>query len=97
MRAAGNRTLGFHSIKFINIPSRFDRRDAAVLQAYLAGIDVEEHPAVKPSQIADVGMPPTSAPTFLKPGEKGCWRAHANVGISRSSSPTKSPLASTTG
>ncbi|KAK7179483.1 hypothetical protein PSPO01_14495 [Paraphaeosphaeria sporulosa] len=77
--AAGNRTLGFHSIKFINIPTRFDRLDAVRLQAYLSGLDVTEQPAVLPSELNPVGMPPSSNPQDLKPGEKGCWRAHANI------------------
>lgn len=78
---AGDRKLGFSSIKFINMPKRFDRADAATLQAYLSGLDLEYHPAVEPSDIDihDVGMPPSSNQGALKPGEKGCWRAHANV------------------
>ncbi|KAK3382390.1 hypothetical protein B0T24DRAFT_686377 [Lasiosphaeria ovina] len=79
MRAAGNSTLGFSSIKCINLPHRYDRADAATLQAYLAGIDLEAYPAVRPDQIVDVRMPPSSNPRALKRGEKGCWRAHANI------------------
>jgi hypothetical protein len=78
MRAAGNRTLGFSSIKFINLPERYDRLDAATIQAYLAGIDFDVYRAVPPTAISDVGMPPTSGKP-LTAGEKGCWRAHANV------------------
>lgn len=76
--AAGNRTLGFHSIKYINLEKRFDRRDAAILQAYLSGLDLEDYPGVEQSMISDQGMPPTSS-SSLKIGEKACFRAHANV------------------
>ncbi len=79
MKAAGNRTLGFHSIRLINMPRRFDRSDAMTLQAYLAGVDVQECPGITPKDFDDVGMPPTSNPNFVKPGEKGATRAHANV------------------
>lgn len=79
MTAAGNRTLGFHSIKFINLPTRYDRLDAVTLQSYLSGIDIEEYPAVEAKMISDTGMPPTSNPQRLNRGEKGCWRAHANI------------------
>jgi len=79
MGAAGNRTLGFSSIKFINMAKRFDRADAATIQAYLSGLDLEYYSAVEPFQVGDVGMPPSSNPGALRVGEKGCWRAHANV------------------
>ncbi|KAJ9157504.1 Glycosyl transferase family 25 protein [Pleurostoma richardsiae] len=78
MRAAGNRTLGFHSIRFINMKSRYDRQDAAVIQAYLSGIDLQDAAAVDGATINAVGLPPTSNDA-LKPGEKGCFRAHANI------------------
>ncbi len=78
MDAAGNATLGFGSIQFINLPLRFDRLDAATLQAWLSGIDIVEVPGVSASEINDVGMPPEHL-TRVKKTEKGCWRAHANV------------------
>lgn len=80
LAAAGNRTLGFSKIYFINLPNRYDRMDAGVLQAYLSGIDITLFPAVNGKTIEDTGMPPTSTdePTGV---EKGCWRAHANVGV----------------
>jgi hypothetical protein len=80
MRIAENRTLGFSSIKFINMPTRYDRLDSMTIQSYLAGIDFDIVPAVPVEQIKEVGMPPSSRPV-LSPGEKGCWRAHANVGV----------------
>ncbi|KAL2264219.1 hypothetical protein VTK26DRAFT_51 [Humicola hyalothermophila] len=79
MENAGNSTLGFHSIYYINMKARYDREDAAVLQAYLSGIEYENFPAVEADMIVPVGMPPTHRPTVLKVGEKGCWRAHANI------------------
>ncbi|EFZ03843.1 glycosyl transferase family 25 protein [Metarhizium robertsii] len=74
---AGNSTLGFGSIYFINMKKRYDRLDAVSLQAYLSGVDVMPYSAVEPEMINDVGMPPTRV--SLKEGEKGCWRAHANI------------------
>jgi hypothetical protein len=79
MEAAGNATLGFSSIRFINMKHRFDRLDAARLQAYVSGLIFEEYPAVEPDQILSTGMPPTSSPSRLQTSEKGCYRAHANV------------------
>ena len=78
IEAAGNSTLGFSSIYFVNLRDRFDRLDAISLQAYLSGVEVVEHAAVEPEQIKDAGMPPTHRPVLRIP-EKGCWRAHANV------------------
>ncbi|PQK12526.1 hypothetical protein BB8028_0003g11430 [Beauveria bassiana] len=78
MDAARNATLGFSSIQFINLPGRFDRLDAASLQAWLAGIDITETPGVLAAEINDVGMPPEHS-ARLRKEEKGCWRAHANI------------------
>ncbi|KAK2594585.1 hypothetical protein QQS21_007715 [Conoideocrella luteorostrata] len=79
LEAAGNSTLGFSSIQFINLRNRFDRLDAATLQAYLSGLDIIEVPGVDAKDIHDVGMPPTHRIGVLRDGEKGCWRAHANI------------------
>lgn len=76
--AASNSTLGFDSIQFVNLPGRFDRLDAATLQAYLSGLDITEVHGVLADDIHEAGMPPTHR-NELKKGEKGCWRAHANV------------------
>ncbi|KAH7632533.1 hypothetical protein B0T09DRAFT_75735 [Sordaria sp. MPI-SDFR-AT-0083] len=76
---AGNATLGFHSIKYINMKARYDREDAMALQAYLSGLKIDDYPAVEADMIDPVGMPPTHRPGKLKNGEKGCWRAHANI------------------
>ncbi|TQV99903.1 hypothetical protein V2A60_005326 [Cordyceps javanica] len=78
MDAAGNATLGFGSIQFINLPLRFDRLDAATLQAWLSGVDITEVHGVGIAEINDVGMPPEHL-TRVKKTEKGCWRAHANI------------------
>ncbi|ODA78197.1 hypothetical protein RJ55_05577 [Drechmeria coniospora] len=79
VRAAGNSTLGFGSIRYINLRSRYDRLDAASIQAFLTGLRLTESRAVEPDMIRDVGMPPMHNPGYLKPGQKGCWRAHANI------------------
>ncbi|KAK2601757.1 hypothetical protein QQS21_004641 [Conoideocrella luteorostrata] len=79
LEAAGNSTLGFSSIQFVNLRNRFDRLDAVTLQAYLSGLDIIEVPGVEAKDIQNVGMPPTHRPSVLRDGEKGCWRAHANI------------------
>ncbi|TLD07063.1 hypothetical protein PgNI_10262 [Pyricularia grisea] len=80
LEAASNRTLGLDSIVFLNLPHRHDRYDAMAIQSHLSGIDVTRFPAVDVADVQnDKGMPPTSKPGELKDGEKGCWRAHANV------------------
>ena len=77
--AAGNSTLGFSNIKYINLPTRYDRSDAANLQAYLSGLDIEHVSGVLADDLHDVGLPPSHRPGELRTGELGCWRAHANV------------------
>ncbi|KYK54913.1 hypothetical protein DCS_06874 [Drechmeria coniospora] len=79
MKSAGNSTLGFGSVNFLYLSTRFDRLDAMSLQSYLSGIDVTEQLGVGPEMIKDAGMPPTQKPRELTIGEKGCWRAHANI------------------
>jgi hypothetical protein len=79
MDQAGNSTLGFHAIYYVNMKARYDREDAMALQAYISGLDIKDYPAVEADMIDPVGMPPTHRPGKLKTGEKGCWRAHANV------------------
>jgi GR25 family glycosyltransferase involved in LPS biosynthesis len=79
MEHASNSTLGFHGIYYINMKARYDRADAASLQAYISGLDIQDYPAVEADMIDPVGMPPTHRPSVLKVGEKGCWRAHSNI------------------
>lgn len=77
--SAGNSTLGFDAVYFINMATRYDRLDALSLQAYLSGIDITLSSGVSSDMMHDVGMPPTHTPGLLGDGQKGCWRAHANV------------------
>ncbi|KAK3898862.1 hypothetical protein C8A05DRAFT_18616 [Staphylotrichum tortipilum] len=79
MEHASNSTLGFHAIYYINMKARYDRSDAAFLQAYISGLDIHDYPAVEADMIDPVGMPPTHRPSVLKIGEKGCWHAHSNI------------------
>lgn len=84
--AAGNSTMGFGAAYYINLPDRFDRADAMVLQSYLTGVDVVEAPGVLVDRIKTRGMPPSHlVGSGLKPEEKACWRAHANVRVTRES------------
>ena len=80
-KEAGNSTLGFSSIFYLNLKTRYDRTDAISLQAFLSGVRVTEYPAVEKDTITDVGLPPTSSQGSLTNGQIGCWRAHANVRI----------------
>ncbi|KLU81096.1 hypothetical protein MAPG_00191 [Magnaporthiopsis poae ATCC 64411] len=68
--AASNRTLGFGSIQFLNLPHRHDRFDAVFLQAYLTDIEVSRFPAVKVEDLKDQGLPPTENPKRLNIREK---------------------------
>ncbi|KAK9443012.1 uncharacterized protein G6M90_00g090450 [Metarhizium brunneum] len=78
-RDAGNGTLGFSGIYFINMKKRYDRLDALALQCFLSGVEVKEVPAVEPDMMSDAGMPPSKSPSSVKVGERGAWRAHANI------------------
>ncbi|KAK1986195.1 family 25 glycosyltransferase [Colletotrichum cereale] len=82
IHASANRTLGFGSIEMINLPIRQDKADAAAVQAFLSGIDINIVEGVNGSRLGEVGMPPSSIPDTepgLSGGEKGCWRSHANA------------------
>jgi len=80
MEAAGNSTLGFDKIVFINVKKRYDREDAMAVQAYLAGLDIEDYPAVTPDMIISAGMPPSHRiNAFKSAGIRGCYRSHANI------------------
>jgi hypothetical protein len=76
---AGNRTLGFHKLYFVNLPKRYDRSDVGGMQAFLSGIQLEPYLAVDAATLSDLGMPPTSNPGFLSKPKLACYRAHANV------------------
>ncbi|EFY93161.1 hypothetical protein J3458_009281 [Metarhizium acridum] len=78
-RDAGNSTLGFSGIYFINMKKRYDRLDALALQCFLSGVEVKQVPAVEPDMMSDAGMPPSKSPGSVKVGERGAWRAHANI------------------
>lgn len=78
--AASNGTVGVDSIIFLNLPHRHDRFDAMAIQAHLSKLKISRFPAVDPSTLTSQGMPPMeNDQANLKEGEKGCFRAHANV------------------
>ncbi|TLD18592.1 hypothetical protein PspLS_10175 [Pyricularia sp. CBS 133598] len=78
--AASNSTVGLDSIIFLNLPHRNDRYDAMAIQAHLSKLKITRFPAVDGSKLTSQGMPPVESDQFaLKDGEKGCFRAHANV------------------
>ncbi|TLS22283.1 uncharacterized protein PpBr36_09950 [Pyricularia pennisetigena] len=78
--AASNATVGVESILFLNLPHRNDRYDAMAIQAHLSKLKMTRFPAVDGSKLTSQGMPPAeNSQAPLKDGEKGCFRAHANV------------------
>ncbi len=77
--AAGNSTLGFNSIQYLNLPFRTDRDDAMILQAYLTGLDLTLFPGVNVDTIRENGLPPMTEDSYVNISEIACWRAHANV------------------
>lgn len=80
--AASNSTLGFSRIVLINLKNRWDRADAAAIQSYVSGLDVEVDPAVDAKADIEnqghIGLPPTSG-EVLPTGQIACWRSHANI------------------
>lgn len=83
--AAGNETLGFHKIAYINLPLRFDYDDAMRITSTVSNVTVEKSNAVDGSALASgKGLPPSSfggdpAHEALRPGELACFRSHANL------------------
>ncbi|KAL5906752.1 hypothetical protein ACKVV1_011155 [Pyricularia oryzae] len=78
--AASNATVGVDSIIFLNLPHRHDRYDAMAIQVHLSKLKITRFPAVDGSKLTSQGMPPMENDQFnLKDGEKGCFRAHANI------------------
>lgn len=81
VKASGNATLGFHQIRFINAPGRYDRRDAVILQGYVTGLEITEEKGVSFDDISAEGRPITSAPDRVTDAEIAAWRSHANVSL----------------
>jgi hypothetical protein len=79
IKDAGNSTLGFSSIFYVNMKTRYDRLDAISIQSFLSGVTITQYPAVEKETIHDKGLPPSKSPGYLNKGQIGCWRAHANV------------------
>lgn len=76
---AKNKTLGFHRIEYINLPSRYDSDDAIFLQCLVSNITMNKTDAVDGSSLSDKGLPPQDRPKELQPGEKACFRSHTNL------------------
>lgn len=80
---ASNATLGFSKILYVNLKHRWDKADAAIIQAYTSGLDIEILPAVDAkTDIEDqgrIGLPPSSGKETLGAGQIACWRSHANI------------------
>ncbi|KAA8913835.1 hypothetical protein TRICI_003093 [Trichomonascus ciferrii] len=77
--SAGNSTLGFYRVEYINLPSRYDSDDAIFLQCMTSNITVNKTEAVIADTLEDKGLPPSDRPKELQPGEKACFRSHTNL------------------
>lgn len=79
--SAGNATLGFQSIRYINLPMMFDKADALRMQSTAAGLKTVQFDAVGKDMIQEngKGLPPSSAEKELKPEEKACLRSHVEL------------------
>lgn len=79
--SAGNATLGFQSIRYINLPKMFDKADALRMQSAAAGLNTVQFDAVGIDSIQEngKGLPPSSADKELKPAEKACLRSHVEL------------------
>lgn len=79
--SAGNATLGFQSIQYINLPGMFDKEDAIIMQSVASGIDMTRFNAVGVENLRSngKGLPPRSSDNELKEGEKACYRTHMSV------------------
>uniref|UniRef100_A0A060TE94 ARAD1D50028p n=1 Tax=Blastobotrys adeninivorans TaxID=409370 RepID=A0A060TE94_BLAAD len=83
--AAGNETLGFHKIAYINLPHRFDYDDSMRITSTVSNVTVEKSNAVDGSILeSGKGLPPSSfagdsSHVALRPGELACFRSHANL------------------
>jgi GR25 family glycosyltransferase involved in LPS biosynthesis len=79
---AGNSTLGFHHVEYINLKNMFDRDDAIAMQSEIAGLDIERFVAVSTDDINEngKGLPPSSSEDrVLRANEKACLRSHAQL------------------
>ncbi|KAA8915482.1 hypothetical protein TRICI_002403 [Trichomonascus ciferrii] len=79
--SAGNATLGFQSIRYINLPTMFDKADALRMQSASAGLKMFPFDAIGKDMIQEngKGLPPSSAEKELKPEEKACLRSHVEL------------------
>ena len=77
--SAGNTTLGFQKIVYINLDHRYDYDDAMALQSLVSNITVTRQPGVNAADLKDAGLPPSSEHDNLKKTEQACYRAHANL------------------
>ncbi|ODQ64137.1 hypothetical protein NADFUDRAFT_47413 [Nadsonia fulvescens var. elongata DSM 6958] len=77
-QSAGNSTLGFQRIEVINLPHRYDREDAILMQSVASDIEYEIFPGVYAKDLQESGLPPVSK-AMEDEGPKACLRAHANI------------------
>ena len=78
--SAGNATLGFQKLVYINLDHRYDYDDAMALQSLVSNITVTRQSGVNAADLKDAGLPPTSnSYSGLKKSHQACFRAHANM------------------
>ena len=84
--SAGNATLGFQKMVYINLAHRYDYDDTMTLQSLVSNITLTRLPGVHFVDLKDAGLPPASEGGELswwgedhKKKKQACYRAHANL------------------
>jgi hypothetical protein len=67
--SAGNTTLGFQRMVYINLAHRHDYDDAMTLQSLVSNITLTRQPGVYAVDLKDAGLPPASEGGELSYGE----------------------------
>ena len=76
--SAGNATLGFQKLVYINLAHRHDYDDAMTLQSLVSNITLSRQSGVNAADLKDAGLPPSSTDSMRK-SHQACFRAHANL------------------
>ena len=68
--SAGNATLGFQKMVYINLAHRYDYDDAMTLQSLVSNITLIRQPGVNSADLRDAGLPPASEGEIFYVGEE---------------------------
>ena len=75
--SAGNATLGFQKMVYINLAHRYDYDDAMTLQSLVSNITLTRQSGVNTADLKDAGLPPSSS--HFGKTYQACYPAHANL------------------